>query len=161
MDLKDIQTLIQFLKQNEITEFELDHDGTKLKLARGAQMIMAAPVQQTISPAIQSAVISTPVAPAAVANSDAKGGAAPANPNLKKVESPIVGTFYGRPSPEAPVFAKAGDKVKKGQKLCIIEAMKLMNDMPAEVSGKVVKLLVDNGTTVEYGQPLFLVDPKG
>jgi acetyl-CoA carboxylase biotin carboxyl carrier protein len=73
----------------------------------------------------------------------------------------MVGTFYGSPSPTAPAFVKPGDRVTVGQTVCIIEAMKLMNDLPSEVAGKIVKICVDNGTTVEYGQTLFLVDPKG
>lgn len=78
-----------------------------------------------------------------------------------EITSPMVGTFYRSPSPESPPFVQVGDRVSIGQTVCIIEAMKLMNDMPSEVSGKILKVLVDNGTTVEYGQPLFLVDPKG
>ncbi len=78
-----------------------------------------------------------------------------------EITSPMVGTFYRSPSPESPPFVQVGDRVTIGQTVCIIEAMKLMNDMPSEVSGKIMKVLVDNGTTVEYGQPLFLVDPKG
>ena len=114
--------------------------------------------------AVHHEVVPRAAAPAA-AETQSKAEAAPAEDtsqaNTVAITSPMVGTFYGAPSPTAPVFVKVGDKISVNQTVCIIEAMKLMNDLPSEVSGKIVKVCVESGTTVEYGQTLFLVDPKG
>ena len=144
------------LQQNEISEFELDHDGTKMKLTRGTQVVttvlaqpqQAAPIQPAI---VGGAPVITP------ANNDSKGAAV--NPNLKKVESPIVGTFYRKPSPDAQAFVKEGDRIKKGSTLCIIEAMKVMNEIDAPCDGVVEKILPTEGEVVEFGEVLFLINP--
>jgi len=152
MDIKDIENIIKILKQNEVTEFELEQEGTRVKLSRTTGgTYVAAETRYEMVPAVQ--VASTPVA--------AAGGAA-AQEDLGryvKVESPIVGTFYRKPSPDAEVFVKEGDTVSKGDTLCIIEAMKLMNEIEAPTSGKVVKILGVEGQVIEFGEVLFLIDP--
>ena len=122
----------------------------------------AAPVQEVARLApVSSEPQEAQIAPAAVAPQLKVEEAPPATNGYAEITSPMVGTFYRSPSPDKPPFVDVGDRVKEGDTVCIIEAMKLMNDMPAEISGKIVRVLVENGTTVEYGQPLFLVDPKG
>ena len=152
MDIKDIENIIKILKQNEVTEFELEQEGTRVKLSRttgGAYV--AAEARYEMVPAVQ--VASTPVAVA--------GGAAVQEDlgRYVKVESPIVGTFYRKPSPDAELFVKEGDTISKGDTLCIVEAMKLMNEIEAPTSGKVVKILGLEGQVVEFGEVLFLIDP--
>ena len=153
MEMKDIQTILQMLKQNEIHEFELEHEGTKNKIARG-QVVTTVVAQPAVSAApIQPAISSSVTIPA---NADAKGGVQ-VNSNAKKVESPIVGTFYRKPSPDAEPFVKEGDRVKKGATLCIIEAMKVMNEIDAPCDGVVEKILPAEGEVVEFGEILFLI----
>jgi acetyl-CoA carboxylase biotin carboxyl carrier protein len=152
MDIKDIEHIIKILRQNEVTEFELEQEGTRIKLARGANgSYVASEVRYDVVPAVQ---VSSHAAPAPAA--------APAEDTGRfvKVESPIVGTFYRKPSPDAPSFVKEGDTVEKGQTLCIIEAMKLMNEIEATTSGRVVKILGTEGQVVEFGECLFLIDPS-
>ncbi|NDC39880.1 MAG: acetyl-CoA carboxylase biotin carboxyl carrier protein [Proteobacteria bacterium] len=153
MEMKDIQAILQMLKENEIHEFELEHAGTRIKIARGQVVttVMAQPA--TIAAPMQPAIAAPVVAPA---NNDANS-AAQINPNAKKVESPIVGTFYRKPSPDAEPFVKEGDRVKKGATLCIIEAMKVMNEIDAPCDGVVQKILPTEGEVVEFGEVLFLI----
>ena len=154
MDIKDIEHIIKILRQNEVTEFELEQEGTRIKLARGSNgTYVASEVRYDVVPAVQ------------VATSTGSGSAVPAAPaedtgRYVKVESPIVGTFYRKPSPDAPSFVKEGDVVEKGATLCIIEAMKLMNEIEATTSGRVVKILGTEGKVVEFGECLFLIDPS-
>lgn len=156
MDINDIEHIIRILKQNEVTEFELEQDGTKIKLVRGpGQDFVASAGSVNLRPAVR--VASEADAHPAVAES--KPAAADDSGKYVKISSPIVGTFYRRPSPDAEAFVKEGDTVKKGDTLCIIEAMKLMNEIEAETSGKVVKILGTDGQVVEYGEVLFLIDP--
>lgn len=152
MDIKDIENIIKILKQNEVTEFELEQEGTRVKLSRttgGA--FVASEARYEMVPAVQ---VATPV-PAS------SNGIAPQEDlgRFVKVESPIVGTFYRRPSPEAEAFVKEGDTVKKGDTLCIVEAMKLMNEIEAPTSGKIVKVMGADGQVIEFGEVLFLIDP--
>jgi acetyl-CoA carboxylase biotin carboxyl carrier protein len=155
MEIKDIEVIIGMLKQSDVTEFELEHSGTKVRLVRtgpGGVIANGAAFVTEIRPAISHA--QTPqlqVIDSREANTDAK---------LTRVESPIVGTFYRRPSPDAEPFVKEGDRVKKGSTLCIVEAMKLMNEIEAPVSGKIEKVLLTDGQVVEYGEVLFLIDPE-
>jgi acetyl-CoA carboxylase biotin carboxyl carrier protein len=166
MNQKEIRELIEFLVEKDIAEFELERGDVKLHLKRGAAS-QPAPVVQ-VAPAVASIpAIPVSVAPSAAAFppvSDTASTGASAKPpaaeeaeeaGLFIVKSPIVGTFYESPSPGAPPFAKIGDLVQEGQALCIIEAMKLMNEIEAEVSGVLAKAFVSNGTPVEYGMPLF------
>jgi acetyl-CoA carboxylase biotin carboxyl carrier protein len=155
MDIKDIENIIKILKQNEVTEFELEQEGTRVKLSRttgGAYV--AAEARWDMVPAVQvAAPISTGVGAPSAAPQEDLG-------RYVKVESPIVGTFYRRASPDADLFVKEGDMVSKGDTLCIIEAMKLMNEIEATTSGRLVKILGTDGQVVEFGETLFLIDPS-
>lgn len=167
MNSKEIKELVEFLIEKDVTEFELERGDVKMRIKRGQQVqvvqapvapIMAAPI---VAPAAVPMAAPMAAPPAAVAT---PGPSAPApaaeEEGLHNVKSPIVGTFYESPSPGAPPFIKPGDHVTTGQVLCIVEAMKLMNEIESDVSGEVVKLLVSNGQPVEYGQPLFAIRPK-
>jgi len=163
MNQKEIKELIELLVEKDIAEFELERGDMKLHIKRGATAQFAPVVQ--VAPAVAS-VPATPAVPAAASSpapgqtpAAAGGAQAPTAPpvdaDLHIVKSPIVGTFYEAPSPGAPPFLKIGDTVQEGQVLCIIEAMKLMNEIEAEVSGVLAKAFVSNGNPVEYGTPLF------
>jgi len=159
MNQKEIKELIEFLVEKDIAEFQLERGDMKLNIKRGGTPQLA-PVMH-VAPAGTS-IPSTPVPAVPVEGSAQPAGAstqAPAPPavdaDLHVVKSPIVGTFYEAPSPGTPPFVKIGDSVQEGQVLCIIEAMKLMNEIEAEVSGVLAKAFVSNGTPVEYGMPLF------
>lgn len=153
MDIKDIENIIKILKQNEVTEFELEQEGTRVKLSRtAAGTYVSTEARYEVVPAVHMAA-----APVAASTN----GSAPQEDlgRYVKVESPIVGTFYRRPSPDAELFVKEGDTVNKGDTLCIVEAMKLMNEIEAPTSGKVVKILGSEGKVIEFGEVLFLIDP--
>ena len=160
MDLKDIQNLIKFVAKSGASEVKLETDDVKITIKTGSdtettivqQMPMAAQMPQMAMPAQQ------PVAPAAPVAAEK---AAPAEDSKYiTVKSPIIGTFYRKPSPDKPLFVEVGQTIAEGDVLCIIEAMKLFNEIESEVSGKVVKILVDDASPVEFDQPLFLVDPS-
>jgi len=160
MNQKELKELIEFLIEKDITEFELERGDVKVRIKRGADARLAAPPEtrfvQVAAPAAPPAeyAAAPPAPPQAPAKAEAEES------GLHEVKSPIVGTFYEAPSPGAPPFVKTGDVVQEGQVLCIIEAMKLMNEIEADVSGEIVKRLVNNAQPVEYGQPLFLVRPQ-
>ena len=168
MNSKEIKELVEFLIEKDIAEFELERGDVKLRVKRGAEThVVAAPLATPIAAPMISAmavpqVATVPSAPTAVpaAPSVPEAAPAPAEENLHIVKSPIVGTFYEAPSPGSPAFAKVGDTVSAGQILCIVEAMKLMNEIESDVSGEIVKILVSNGQPVEYGQPLFSIRPR-
>lgn len=154
MDIKDIEHIIKILKQNEVTDFELEQEGTRVKLSRtAAGTYVHSEARFDVVPAVQV------VAPTGVSAAGA-GAAHEDTGRFTKVESPIVGTFYRKPSPDAELFVKEGDTVSKGQTLCIIEAMKLMNEIESPSSGKIVKILGVEGKVVEFGEVLFLIDPS-
>jgi acetyl-CoA carboxylase biotin carboxyl carrier protein len=163
MNQKEIKELIELLVEKDITEFELERGDMKLHVKRGsttAPVVQMAPAIAAAQPALaapaanSSAVAAAPLAATATAATPA----APAeDADLFIVKSPIVGTFYEAPSPGMPPFVRVGDTVKEGQVLCIIEAMKLMNEIEAEVSGVLAKMLVNNGSPVEYGMPIFAI----
>lgn len=158
MDIKDIENIIKILKQNEVTEFELEQDGTKVKLARTASGGYAATgASLNVVPAVH---VEAPTATPSTAGSLNDSAAGEDLGRYSKVESPIVGTFYRRPSPDTDPFVKEGDVVAKGDTLCIVEAMKLMNEIEAPSAGKVVKVLGADGQVVEFGEVLFLIDPS-
>lgn len=147
MDLKVIKQVVELMKRSEISEFEIEEKDFKLRLSRKneeTQIIQAAPV----APA--------PVAPSPVASTEAETPAVE-DPDISVIKSPMVGTFYRAPSPENPPFAKVGGKVAADSVVCIIEAMKVMNEIHAEMTGTITEILVENGDAVEYGQPLFKV----
>ena len=160
MTLDEIKNLIEFIREQDLTEFELEQDGVKLRIKSGASppavpIVSAVPVVAA-APAATHAP-SAPVAPAAPASTGQSHGAAEEGPELAIVKSPIVGTFYRAPEPGATSFVEVGDSVKKGQVLCIIEAMKLMNEIDSEYDGEIVNVYVENGQAVQYGERLFAI----
>ncbi|AWG21076.1 acetyl-CoA carboxylase, biotin carboxyl carrier protein [Flavobacterium faecale] len=160
MDLKEIQNLIKFVSNTGVAEVKLEMDDVKITIRTTlegsttettyVQQAPQAPVQQVIAPVAAAPVAAAPVA------------AAPAVEESKyiTVKSPIIGTFYRKPSPDKPMFVEVGTTIGTGDVLCVIEAMKLFNEIESEVSGKIVKILVDDMSPVEFDQPLFLVDPS-
>lgn len=152
MDLKEIQALIKFVSGVGVDEVEINQKDFKLSIKKNPAQITTAqytPVAVQAAPVAAAPAAAAPAAPAAEAKAD----------NLITIKSPMVGTFYRTPNPESPVFVNVGDDVKPGKVVCIIEAMKLFNEIESEISGKIVKVLVENATPVEYDQPLFLVEP--
>jgi acetyl-CoA carboxylase biotin carboxyl carrier protein len=165
MEFKQIQELIKIINKSNISELSVEEGEFKItikqtqpsetqyvavqpQMVQMPQVAAPQPVQQASAPA-QSAASATPQGASAPANSD----------KLITVKSPMIGTFYRSPSPDKPQFVNVGDDIKQGQVVCIIEAMKLFNEIESEVSGKIVKVLVDDASPVEYDQPLFLVEP--
>lgn len=160
MNPKEIKELIEFLVEKDIAEFELERGDLKMRVKRGMEthIVAAQPVQYAPSNAPATTVPVQNAAAPAPAMALAVAASAPAvgeEEELHIVRSPIVGTFYEAPSPGAPAFVKVGDTVQNGQPLCIIEAMKLMNEIEADASGEIVKIYISNSQPVEYGQPLF------
>jgi acetyl-CoA carboxylase biotin carboxyl carrier protein len=156
MDLKEIQALIKFVSTAGVDEVEINQKDFKLLIKKNPAQFTTAqytPVAVQSAPMAVSAPAAAPVAAVAAPVAEAKAD------NLITIKSPMVGTFYRTPNPESPVFVNVGDDVKPGKVVCIIEAMKLFNEIESEISGKIVKILVDNATPVEYDQPLFLVEP--
>jgi acetyl-CoA carboxylase biotin carboxyl carrier protein len=158
MNQKELKELIEFLIEKDIAEFELERGDVKVRIKRGAEAHVSHE-HDTRLIAVQSAAPSAPAKPAASAPA-AKEAAPAVEEGLHAVRSPIVGTFYESPSPGSPPFVKPGDVVEVGQLLCIVEAMKLMNEIESDVAGEVVKRLVANGQPIEYGQELFLIRPR-
>jgi len=156
MQTKDLRRLLDVLRDTDVSELTLETGEYKLTLKRG----LGAP-QAVLAPAAPHLPAATPPAPAepAAAPAPAQPAEAPAAERLVDVVAPIVGTVYAAPSPEAPPFVRVGERVKPGTVLCIIEAMKLMNEIEAETAGVVREVLVDNGQPVEYGQVLFRIEP--
>ena len=155
MDIKEIKRIVELMKKNDLTEFSMKDEDFELALKRGGEqqvVVAAAPVAAPILVAPGAAPVATAPAAAAPAADDDDG--------LIEIPSPIVGTFYRKPAPDADNFAQVGTEVSEDTVVCIIEAMKVMNEIKAEVSGVIVKVLVDDTTPVQYGQPLFLVEPK-
>ncbi len=158
MKIEEIETIVKLMSENDLTEFKIESEDMTLCLKRGSQKIAAPVVTQAIIPAAAPApVAAAPVAPAsAVAPAPA---AAPAAPSKDKIiESPIVGTFYRSSAPGADAFVKVGSKVDADTTVCIVEAMKVMNEIKAEKSGVIKEILIENGQPVEYGQALFVLE---
>jgi acetyl-CoA carboxylase biotin carboxyl carrier protein len=165
MNLKELKELIEFLEEKNIAEFELERGDVKVRIKRagdhtvvhthGDPRFFAVPAAPTGTALDLGAVPVAPTAPAATTPPPP-----PPEEGLQTVKSPIVGTFYEAPSPGAPPFAKVGDQVEVGQVLCIVEAMKLLNEIESDVAGEVVKKLASNGQPIEYGQELFVIRPK-
>lgn len=159
-DMKDLKELIEFLKEYQVAEFDLDRGDTKIRLKFEQPAASAANLADLARLVAAAPAHSAPAAPAHHAAPAASATAAPAadpDETLHTVKSPIVGTFYGSPSPGASPFVSPGDHVQKGQVICIVEAMKLMNEIEADASGEIVKCLVTNGQPIEFGQPLFTI----
>ena len=160
MDLKEIQNLIKFVAKSGASEVKLEMGDIKITIKTGSdsdttivhQVPVAAQMQQAIPVAqpMQDAPVQS-TSPEAASTEDSK---------YITIKSPIIGTFYRKPSPDKPVFIEVGDTIGEGDVLCVIEAMKLFNEIESEVSGKIVKVLVDDSSPVEFDQPLFLVDPS-
>lgn len=152
MDVEKIKAIIAALEGTEVTRFEYRNDDERLTIRRGRETVptvVTQPVGQVAAPV-------APQAPAApTAKEEESAAAAPG----VIVTSPFVGTFYRAPAPEAPPFVELGQVVRKGQTLCIVEAMKLMNEIEAETGGKIVEIFVENGEPVEFGEPLFRIEP--
>ena len=163
MELKEIQNLIKFVSKSGVSEVKLETGDFRITIRTGKDdgrgettVIQQVPTMPQVAPVVQAMPAETP---AAAAPAEA---AAPADEDSKyiTVKSPIIGTFYRKPAPDKPVFKEVGDNVAEGDVLCVIEAMKLFNEIESEVSGKIVKVLVDDASPVEFDQPLFLIDPS-
>jgi acetyl-CoA carboxylase biotin carboxyl carrier protein len=162
MNQKEIKELIEFLIEKDIAEFELERGDVKLRIRRVAEHTPPPPAERiiTVHPA-GAPVISAPVPGVAATPPSATPAEPPKTEEpLHMVHSPIVGTYYESPSPGSPPFVKVGDVVEAGQVLCIVEAMKLMNEIEADVGGEIVKKLANNGQPIEYGQDLFAIRPR-
>jgi len=175
--LKEVQKLIDLLIERDVAEFEMEKDGVRIRVRRGENRPAAAGAPATIiSPAVLPLTIPAvspvahavaPAETASPASAPAEAAAPPAeappsesSESLYIIKSPLVGTFYASPSPNAEPFVKPGDAVRVGQVLCIIEAMKLMNEIESETSGEIVRIYVESGQPVEYGQSLFAIKPS-
>lgn len=160
MDLKDIQNLIKFVAKSGATEVKLEMEDIKIFIKTGAEKTETTIVQQGLQsmPHVEGALQAVPASPSGdslIADSNPV-----AENKYVEITSPIIGTFYRRPAPDKPVFVEVGDIVNPKTIVCMVEAMKLFNEIESEVSGKIVKILVEDGTPVEYGQPIYLVDPS-
>ena len=159
MDLKEIQNLIKFVSNSGVAEVKLETGDIKITIRTTLEgntpditYVQQAPMAQALPAAPVSALSQAPAAPVAAAPAE--------NANYITVKSPMIGTFYRKPSPDKPMFVEGGSTIGKGDVLCVIEAMKLFNEIESEVTGKIVKILVDDMSPVEFDQPLFLVDPS-
>jgi acetyl-CoA carboxylase biotin carboxyl carrier protein len=160
LNLKELKDILQILEEKEITEFELEEEGMKLRIRKaapsanhsGALAAPPAPIPAPVAAPVAVASAPPPPAPAAPVPTAEEAG-------VVQVKSPIVGTFYRAADPNSPPFVNVGDRVRVGQVLCIIEAMKLMNEIEADVAGEVVRIHHDNGQPVQYGEPLFAIRP--
>lgn len=164
MELKEIQNLIKFVAKSGASEVKLEMEDVKITIKTGSgESKETTVIQQVPMGGMPQQMQATPQAPAAqqapVQSEDQPKPAADDDKYIT-VKSPIIGTFYRKPSPDKPTFAEVGDNIKEGDVLCVIEAMKLFNEIESEVSGKIVKVLVDDSSPVEFDQPLFLVDPS-
>ena len=159
MDIKEIQNLIKFVAKSGASEVKLEMEDVKITIKTGSektettivQAAPMAPVQQVAAPIAAAPVVEASAPAAKKSNEDS---------NYITIKSPIIGTFYRKPAPDKPNFAEVGTVVNVGDTVCVIEAMKLFNEIESEISGKIVKVLVDDSSPVEFDQPLFLVDPS-
>jgi acetyl-CoA carboxylase biotin carboxyl carrier protein len=158
VDIRKIKKLIELLEESSLSEIEIVEGEESVRLSRGARP-MAGPMQPMIPPEVQAAAWSAPGASAPPAPAPAPAAAAEedAVPEGELVRAPMVGTFYASPTPEADPFVSLGQRVSEGETMCIIEAMKMFNQIEAEASGTVVAILVENGQPVEFDQPLFVI----
>jgi acetyl-CoA carboxylase biotin carboxyl carrier protein len=160
MDIKEIQSLIKFVAKSGANEVKLEMEDVKITIKTGASKTETTIVQANPMAAMPQMPAAPVAAPAAAETPATNAPAADENANYLTIKSPIIGTFYRKPSPDKPVFAEVGDTISAGDTVCVIEAMKLFNEIESEVSGKIVKVLVDDASPVEFDQPLFLVDPS-
>ena len=155
IDLKQLREIMKAMKQLDVNELEFETEAHRLRLRRGAE-----PATMQVAPAMMPAAPAS-IPPPAPAPEPAKKAEAKADPNVVEITSTFVGTFYRAPSPDAPPFVEDGQKITPGQVLCIVEAMKLMNEIESEISGKIVEIIAENGKPVEFGDPLFKVKKSG
>ena len=160
MEYKQIQELIKTINKSNISELSIEEGDFKITIKQEfTGQVHYAPVAQPVALPQPASQQSSPVAPAPAPVAD-KPAAQPAQAsNLVTIKSPMIGTFYRSPSPDKPIFVNIGDEIKAGQVLCIIEAMKLFNEIESEVSGRLVKVVADDSSPVEYDQPLFIIEP--
>lgn len=158
MKAKEIQELIDYISNSGLAEVKIKTEEFELSIKKYAESAQVRVVES--APAPQPAAAPAPALAPAPQPAASEAPAA-ASSNLVEIKSPMIGTFYLTPNPDSPAFVNVGDTIKAGQTVCIIEAMKLFNEIESEISGKIVKILVSNATPVEYDQPLFLVDPAG
>ena len=161
MDLKEIQNLIKFVAKSGASEVKLEMDDVKITIRTGSDEKDGTTIVQHVPVATSAPVAAAPApTPQPAAPAESSAPAADDDSKYITVKSPIIGTFYRKPAPDKPMFVEVGSSVKEGDVLCVIEAMKLFNEIESEVSGKIVKILVDDSSPVEFDQPLFLVDPS-
>jgi acetyl-CoA carboxylase biotin carboxyl carrier protein len=153
MDLRKLKTLIDLVSESNVSELEITEAEGKVRIVKAAPAGMAAPVTYAMAPAVAA-----PVAPAASAGAVVEAAPVAPEPAGHTVKSPMVGTFYRAASPGAKAFKDVGDTVKEGETICIVEAMKILNEIEADKAGTVTQILVQNGQAVEYGQPLFIIE---
>jgi len=158
--LNELRELVEFLKANEIAEFDMEQDDLKVRIKFAGEPAPASGIDMAQLSRLMASAPAAAAVPVAAPVASAPVTAAPVEEALHEVKSPIVGTFYESPSPGAPPFVKVGDQVDVGQVLCIVEAMKLMNEIEADVAGEVVKRIAASGQPVEYGQPLFAIKAR-
>lgn len=159
MDIKQVQELIRFVSKSGVNEVSIEEKDFKITIKTNQPPTFASAPVTVVAPAVSAkaaapavaATVETVVTPSPVATED--------NSKYVTIKSPMIGTFYRSAGPDKPFFANVGDEIKEGQVICIIEAMKLFNEIESEVSGRIVKILTDNSSPVEYDQPLFLVEP--
>lgn len=161
MDLKEIQNLIRFVAKSGASEVKLETGDVKITIRTGSDKSETTIIQQPQQVAVPAPVpVETPAPAASTQEAPAEAEKADDTSKYIEIKSPIIGTLYRKPSPDKPAFVKVGDTISAGDTVCIIEAMKLFNEVESEVSGKVVKVLVEDSSPVEFDQPLFLVDPS-
>ena len=148
INLKELKDLIALMNENQLTELEIEREGTKVRLRKGNGGEEGVVIERLPVPRASAA----PTGPVPVPDF-------PAKPEGTEIKSPMVGTFYRAPAPEAPPFVEVGQEIQVGQVLCILEAMKLMNEIKSEVKGRIIKITVENAQPVEFGQTLFIVEP--
>ncbi len=166
--VQELREIIKLVDASSIEEFVYENDGAKIKLKKSNSGVteVVLPKKEEVAPVVHQAVVEQPVAqpalqPVQVATTEEAPKSTTTNDALlHKITSPMVGTFYQAPSPDAPAYVKVGDKVSDESIVCIVEAMKLFNEIEAEIKGEIVEILVKDGQLVEYGQPLFLVRPE-
>jgi len=161
MDLQYVRKLVKLLSESAVDEIEIEEEGTKIRVARnshGIQVVPAAAYPQVIPQVPASQGMAPTAPPQGVAPSAPPATPEAPPPGLHEIKSPIVGTFYRSPAPDAASFVQVGSVIRPGTVLCIVEAMKLMNEIEADVAGKIVRIMVENGQPVEYDQTLFLVE---
>ncbi len=163
MDLKEIQNLIKFVSKSGVSEVSMEQGDFKITIKTDnpvEQVMVQAPVNMVQAQPQQ--MVQTPTVSTETVSDEKSNTSAPVEDESKylTIKSPMIGTFYRRPSPDKDVFVNVGDSISAGDVLCVVEAMKLFNEIESEISGKIVKILVDDQTPVEYDQPLFLVDPS-